>query len=200
MNAKEFPGIELRLECSHAVTQQMRPAAYVDSNVFALGFNPVDLVGLCQEYPARGLDCYSFKISRLGFPILENDSRLRGKPALSIAVYSRFSTIERHPKPLAVDWLQQVVERAVFKSLKAILIVGGNKDDYRHSIGRQRRQHIKAVHLGHLNVEENKVGPQRVYAADGLVASGTFADDLDLGVARKQCSNFAAGKRLVVHD
>ena len=44
------------------------------------------------------------------------------------------------------------------KSLQCILIECGNKDDRLNVLRTDVREHIEAVHLGHLDVEKDQIG------------------------------------------
>src|SRR5262249_40743622 len=111
MDAQEFSGVELGLECRHAVAQQMRLPSHMQPNVFALRLNPVHFVGPSKQDTPGGFDSYAFQVGRLFLPHLEDRSSLGSQPAIPLAAYSGFGSIERDQKPLTVDRLEQVVER-----------------------------------------------------------------------------------------
>src|SRR5690606_14333557 len=57
---------------------------------------------------------------------------------------------------------------------------------------------LEAVHLGHLHVEENKVGMLPPDGRERLLAIGAFGGDLDVGFLLQQVAEAVAGQRLVV--
>src|SRR5262249_24206661 len=126
---------------------------------------------------------YPFKVLRPCLPILEDDGRLSRQTAVSVAGNPRLGPVQRKPKTLAVNRLEQIIQSAAFKGLQAVLIVGGHKDDQRDSLGRKAGQHVKAADLGHLNVKEYKIRPQLINSPDRLLPSGAFRDHANFRIA-----------------
>src|SRR4026209_2049569 len=86
------------------------------------------------------------------------------------------------------------------ESLQCILIECGNKDDGLNVLGTNARKHIEAVHLGHLNVEKDKIRRECVDCFDSLVPIATLVEDLDLRIFFQQHTKIASRQRLVVDD
>ena len=59
---------------------------------------------------------------------------------------------------LAVERLEQVVDRVHVERAQRVAVVGGDEDDERHLVGADRVDHVEAVGAGHLHVEEHQVG------------------------------------------
>ena len=65
--------------------------------------------------------------------------------------------LQRLAEPLAVERLQQVVERAHLERPQRVLIVRGDEDHERHALAADRLDHLEPVHLRHLDVEEHQI-------------------------------------------
>ena len=80
------------------------------------------------------------------------------------------------------------------------LVVGREEHDRRHALRRPPPDHLEAVDLRHLDVEEDHVGLQRVERREHLAAVAAFADDGEVGKRGEQLPHAAARRRLVVGD
>ena len=128
----------------------------------------------------------------------------RQQPAAEVAGLVAFDllagALERVVEALAVERLQQVVERPDLERPQRVLIVGGDEDDERHALGADRLDHLEAVHLRHLHVEEHQVRRVIQDGGDGLLAVAALADDLDVRLGAKQARQPLARERFVVDD
>jgi hypothetical protein len=76
-----------------------------------------------------------------------------------------------------LEGFEQVVERMGFKCADGVLIVGCGEDHQRKMLAGNFFQELKAVHLGHLDIEEEKVGRIAFDSGERVVAAGAFSDD-----------------------
>ena len=80
------------------------------------------------------------------------------------------------------------------------MVVCCDEDDGRKALVLQGFKYGETADLGHLHVEQDKVGTKDLYCLNGLRAVRAFADDADFGVAGGHAANLFARERLVVHD
>ncbi len=81
-----------------------------------------------------------------------------------------------------------------------VLVVGGDEDHHRQGGRVQLLQHLEAVQLRHLHVEEDQIGGVPADRLDRLPAVGALAADLDVLEAVEQRAHAFSSQRLVVHD
>ena len=101
---------------------------------------------------------------------------------------------------VALEGLQQVIERPRLEGADRVLVVGGDEHDHRQALGGERLDHAEAVQQRHLHVEEYQVRPLLSDRVDRLAPVAAFADDLDVLLSAQGESDAAAGDRLVVND
>ena len=65
---------------------------------------------------------------------------------------------ERAAEPIAIERLQQVIERRHLERLNGVLIVCGYENDDRATLGIELLQNSEPVQLRHLHVQEHQVG------------------------------------------
>jgi hypothetical protein len=80
------------------------------------------------------------------------------------------------------------------------LVVGGDEDHHGHMTDADRLQHVEAVELGHLDVQEEQIRRRLFDGLDRFPAVRAFGDDLDVLCLREQVAYALARQRLVVHD
>ena len=119
-----------------------------------------------------------------------------GAPALEM----RARVLERLPKAVAAERLQQVVERVHLERAERVLVVGGDEDDRRHLLGTDGLDDAEAVDTGHLHVEEHQVGHLVLNRRDGLRAVAALAHHFDVVLLLQQRQHALARDRLVVDD
>jgi hypothetical protein len=73
-------------------------------------------------------------------------------------------------------------------------------DEHDAHVAPQELQHLEAVELRHLDVQEEEVGLQLGRRLHGLEAVAALAHDLGLGDAIEVFAQEDAGRFLVVHD
>jgi hypothetical protein len=82
---------------------------------------------------------------------------------------------------LRAERLEQVIHGVDVEGAQSVLIVGRHKYD-RHFCADQL-ENLKAVQLGHLNIEKDQIGFQLARCLDRFKAVGALGDDLDLGMS-----------------
>lgn len=97
------------------------------------------------------------------------------------------------------EGFQKVVEGVNFESAEGVVIVRSNENHRRHVVGADGVDHGESVARRHLDVEENKIGLEFLDGGDRGVATGGFADDLDVGLLTKKALDFAARRSFVVN-
>ena len=101
---------------------------------------------------------------------------------------------------LAVERLQQVVERVDVERAQRVVIEGGDEDDERHARRADRLDDVEAGGAGHLHVEEHQVRLQPADGIDRLGAGRALGDDFEPVFRREQRAQPLARERLVVGD
>ena len=71
--------------------------------------------------------------------------------------YAPVQLVQRALEPQFFDRLEKIVDGIRLKSAKRVLLVGGRKDHGRFVLRVNLPQDIKAVPVGHLNVQEKEV-------------------------------------------
>ena len=88
----------------------------------------------------------------------------------------------------------------LLERLQRVAIERGHEDHHRHRAGLEAAQHLEAVDLGHLHVEEQDVGPLAADRVDRLGAVAALGDDGEISSPREQQPQRLPRQRLVVHD
>src|SRR5215213_11371455 len=82
-------------------------------------------------------------------------------------------------EPLVVERLQEVIKGMDLEGAHGILIVRSYKDDVRRRLGIERLEQLEAAQLGHLNVQEDKVRPERLDRINCFTTIRTLRNYLD---------------------
>src|SRR5204863_6732057 len=113
-----------------------------------------------EEQASAGLDDESIGPRLIASEILDQ----RQQPAADLAAVLPLDllarALERIAEAIAIERLQEVIERPHLEGAKRVLIVRRYEDDQRHLLGADGLNHLEAVHLRHLDVEEHEVGRQ----------------------------------------
>src|ERR1700716_3604938 len=86
------------------------------------------------------------------------------------------------------------------ESSNRVRLIGRRKDDLRQMLQPESFKDLEPVHLRHLDIEENYIGPLFLDRREGLLAVAAFTYDLDLGVLLQHSANERASERLVIRD
>ena len=111
---------------------------------------------------------------------------------------TRWRALEGHHHPLRRDGLQHVVDRVHVEGADRVLVEGRHEDD--GHVAAEQLQHLEAVELGHLHVEEQQVGGEVVHGLHRLEAVAALAYDLDATGTGQVLAQQRARRLLVVHD
>ena len=85
-----------------------------------------------------------------------------------------------------VNGLEQVVEGAKLERRNRVVIERRDKNHRRHLVGSHFGNHVEAVELRHLDVEEHQIGLIGSNRRDGFQAVLAFTYNLDIGDACEQ--------------
>ena len=138
-------------------------------------FDPVDFVRAQEEQAAAGLDDQAIGARLIAPQILDQRQQPPSEIAGLVAFDLLARALQRLGEALAVERLEQVVERADLERLERVLIVRGDEDDERHPLAADRLDDLEAVHLRHLDVEEHEVRRVIVDRGDGFLAVAALA-------------------------
>ena len=164
------------------------------------GFDPVDLVHPQEEQAAAGLDDEPIGARLIAAQVLDEGQQAAAEVAGFFAFDLPARALERVGEALAIEGLEDVVEGAHLEGLEGVLIVGGHEDDERHALAPDRFDDLEAVHVRHLDIEEDELRRVIQDRRHGFLAVTTLAHHLDVGLARQQGRQPLARERLVVHD
>ena len=157
-----------------------------------------------EEQPAAGLDHQAIGLRLIAAQILDQRQEAAAEVAVLVAFELFAGALQRVGEALAVERLQQVVERPHLERLQRVLIVGGDEDDERHLVGADRLDHLEAVHLRHLHVEEHEVRRVVVNSGDGLFAVARLRDQFESGscesrlASRSRASGSSSATRTLI--
>jgi hypothetical protein len=99
---------------------------------------------------------------------------------------------------LGAERFQQVVDRMDLERFDRVLVIGGDEDD--RDLAPEQLQHVKAVQLRHLNVEEDQI---RLLLRDRFHRLETVAalcDDVDVRVRCEQLAQQHPRQRFIVNN
>ena len=143
---KNMSGSRRGFDRVHRLAEQMRVGADVQLDVVAGRLDPVDLVGAHEEDAAARLDdeAIDARLAPASDPGRARcRRRSRSPPVAALELLARAR--ERLPEPLAIERLEQVVERVHVERAQRVAIVGGDEDHERHPVGADRVDHVEAV-------------------------------------------------------
>jgi len=81
-----------------------------------------------------------------------------------------------------------------------VRVVRGHEDDFGRIGFAGCRNDTKTVEIGHLDVQEDQVGPEACDSSQRLEPTGALTDDLDLGLSLKENPQTLTREALVVDD
>jgi hypothetical protein len=172
----------------------------VQAYVVALGLDPVDLLRPDEDAAVARGHHQPLQVAAPPAHLLQQ----RPQPAVQVA--SRLladplaRAVQRRLEALVVEGLQQVVQRLRLEGAQGELVVGGDEDHYGHTAGADRPEHVEAVDLRHLDVQEEQVRRRLLDHPDRFPAVRALGDDLHVPGLREQAADAPARQRLVVHD
>jgi len=78
--------------------------------------------------------------------------------------------------------------------------VGGDEDSRGRKIGAEHLEKIECVMVGHLNIQENQIGPDTADGCKSFGAGAAFADELDFTIALQEDGQAAPRQWFIVND
>src|ERR1043165_4002892 len=115
---------------------------------------------------------------------------------LDLLFYALPSSVE----PLAVEWLEQIIEGVDLKRPHRVVVVSGNKDDVRSRLLLKRFEYFEPTELRHLNVQENDVGLVRLDRLYCLTTIRTLRNYIDVRIIFQHLANHFASEWFIVDD
>ena len=112
----------------------------------------------------------------------------------------RLRALEGGSEALALDGLEQVVERVHLECLHRVFVVRRHEYDERHSVGADGFDDAEAVDLRHLDVQEHEIRRVFVDRQNRLRAVPALGDDLHVRVIGDQRPHARARERLVIDN
>ena len=106
--------------------------------------------------------------------------------------------IDRGGEAVGAERLQQVVDGVHVEGADGVLIERGHEHD--GHVAADQLQHLEAVELRHLHVEDQQVRPQVRHGLHRFESVRALGDDVDAGHARQVLADHGARQLLVVHD
>ena len=162
--------------------------------------DPIDLVGAKEEQAASRLYDQAIGARLIAAQVLDQGQQAAPQIAALIALDLFARALQRVGEPLAVERFEQVVERADLECAQRVLIVGGDEDDQRHALAADRFDHFEAVHLRHLNIEEDEIRLVIDDGGHGFFSVAALRDDLDIAFTGQQRGKSLPREWFIVHD
>src|SRR5215470_20002289 len=170
VNAHEFCGIELGLHFIQVSTYQVRVAIAMQPQIISLSFDPVQVVGFHKKKAAFVGNGNSFQVFFLTSELLQQLRQFRIRNVRSSQLQAAPGAEQGYMKALLGKGFEQIIQGLGVKCLERVAIVGGDEDSQRHALDADGVNHLEAVHLRHLNIEEHEVGVACEDGLDRLVA------------------------------
>ena len=143
--------------CGQVLAQQVGSTGHVQTDVVALGLDPVDVLRSDKDAAvARGHD-QPPQVAVIAAHVLQQRLQATVQIASLLLTDPLARALQRRAEALVVERLQQVVQRMRLEGAQGELVVGGHEDHHGHTTDADRLQHVEAVDLGHLNVQEEQI-------------------------------------------
>ncbi len=153
-----------------------------------------------EEDAAAGLDDESFEPLCVRLEILHELEEAPLEIAIRLTLEILPGAYERFVEALAVERLQQVVERVDVEGAQRVVIERRHKHDERHARRTDGLDDLETARAGHLDVEEDQVRLQPPDGIDRLGPGGALGDDLQPVFRREERAQPLASKGLVIGD
>jgi hypothetical protein len=198
MNPQEIKRIQSAFKARKRLAKFVFANTNVQARAIPLGSDPVDIPRLHKVDPPVLGDCDALRTSLPCLDLLQAGHNTTYFVAIEICFDAFPGTIESAFEALFAKWLEQVVDRVCIERTKRVAVVGGHKNSNRHSVGTERPHNLKTVHLGHLHIEEDKIGPLRQNGGNCRLSIPAFPNPFHIGVGFQESTNAATGQRLIV--
>src|SRR5215467_1745319 len=107
---------------------------------------------------------------------------------------------ERGFETVGFKRLEQIIQRVSLKGADCVLVIGGGKNDERQPLAGKFLQQLEAIHLWHLNIEEEQVRPLTLNFSQGLNCAGAFTYEFEQRLVVRQVADALACQRLIVYN
>lgn len=184
VDAAEDGWVQVLFELRDAAAQHVRALSYVEAGVVVGCFDPIDLGGFQERDLAGVFDDDALEFSRESFA--EGDF-LPG-------------AFEGEVESCVVEGLEEIVEGSGFEGAQGVLIVCGDEDYGGRHVVAEEFEYIEAVALGHLNVEEEKVGLEGADRRGRVDTGAAFGEDFNCGIAAQEDCEIGSRERFIVDD
>ena len=106
-------------------------------------------------------------------------------------------SLDSGAKAFVVDGFKKVVQSVDLERPQSMLLVGGKKDDGGQMLPRQSPENLKAVHAGHLHIEENNIRRELKNLPDRRRAVSALTNDFDVFELLQPEPDSASCQRLI---
>ena len=113
---------------------------------------------------------------------------------------SLLDTVEGLAQASSRNRFQEVVDRVQFKGIDGVIVEGGDESDQRGLLGRQPSDDAQSVNLGHLEVEQSKIGRTFFNHPERFGPIGRLPNEVDILEAAQDRGEKRASWSLIVGD
>jgi hypothetical protein len=184
VDATEEGGIQILLELRDAAAQHVSSLGHVEASVVVGRFDPIDFRGLEEGDLARVFDDEAVESS--GETFAESDFLPRA--------------FQGEIETCIVERLEEIIEGSGLERAEGVLIVSGDEDDGGGDIVAEKFEHVEAVALGHLYVEEEEFGFELADEGGRFDAGAALGEDFDRGIEAQEDGEIASREGFVVDD
>ncbi len=170
----------------------------MNSRQVVAGLNPVDLVGIEEEDLSVHLDADPVLRAIELSDVLQERAQLRRYARWRRLLQPFLGAVQRLVEPHVIDGLEQIIERAELERGNRVIVEGGDEDDGWHLIGADFRDHVEAVQLRHLHIQENQIGLVLAYRRDRLQSVLAFAHHFDVRNVGEKREQSLACERFII--
>src|SRR5258705_523566 len=168
------------LQPAQRLANVVRDLSEMNSRQIVTRLDPEDLVRVQEKDLSVHLNADSVLPCIELADVLEERAQLRRYGRLRRLLQALLRAIERLMKTNVIDGLEQIVERAKLERGNRVIIESRDENDGRHLVGADLGNHIEAIELRHLHVEEYQIGLVHADGGNGLESVLTFANDFDV--------------------
>jgi hypothetical protein len=169
-----------------------------DPHDFSVSLECVDLVGAEQKVFFANS---SHDSSRLSIFWLVSDFLKLGQPLRGFPFCEPPSPFDRLGQAICAYGLKQIVDCSRLERLKGILIISSDNYYHRHMCPMlEISNYFKPAHLGHLKIQQHKVGLVGGYFLQGANAIICLSDDFNVVERTEFLAQYFPRYRFVVHD
>ena len=103
-------------------------------------------------------------------------------------------------EPLAIERLEQVIDRMNIESLEGKLVVGGDENDGGPFRLGESLNDLEPIHFGHLDIQKNQLGAEAGDGVESGAAVPRLADEVNGRFRAEEGTEAFPGEFLVIHD